>query len=143
VEERGLEEGLEAIIEPQEVRVFMFGPLPVLESLADDDVRVTVDLFGLMTGTHILDPLVTVSANEVEVRSTQPAQVTVVITGAITTTNAITPSATLLPDLVAVGDFTTRAKGVGDSTNSLGGLPGVDFALSPSSQTRGRKGIIA
>ena len=143
VEERGLEEGLEAIIEPQEVRVFMFGPLPVLESLADDDVRVTVDLFGLMTGTHILDPLVTVSANEVEVRSTQPAQVTVVITGAITTTNAITPSATLLPDLVAVGGFTTRAKGEGDSTNSPGGLPSVDFALPPSSQTRGRKGIVA
>jgi YbbR domain-containing protein len=143
VEERGLEEGLEAVIEPQEVRVFMFGPLPVLESLAVDDVRVTVDLFGLMTGTHILDPLVTVSANEVEVRSTQPAQVTVVITGVITSTDVITPSATLLPDLLLKGGITMRAEGASDSTSNSNGLPSMVLALPPPSQTHGRKGVAA
>jgi YbbR domain-containing protein len=92
VEVRALEDGLQATVEPPEVRVFMFGPLPVLESLASDDVRVTVDVLGLLTGTHILEPLVTVSASDVEVRSTQPAQVTVIITGLITTTETLTPT---------------------------------------------------
>ncbi|UCG23303.1 MAG: hypothetical protein JSW55_14265 [Chloroflexota bacterium] len=143
VEVRGLEEGLEATVEPQELRVFMFGPLPVLESLADDDVRATVDLFGLITGTHVLDPLVTVAANEVEVRSTQPAQVTVIITGAITTTNEITPSATLMSDLVAESGITIPAKGASDSTHNPGHLQGFELALPPPGQMPGRRGIVA
>lgn len=140
VEVRALEEGLEAIVEPQEVRVFMFGPLPVLESLSDDDVRVTVDVLGLLTGTHILEPLVTVSASEIEVRSTQPAQVTVIITGVITTTQTITPSATLLPGLTAQGEMTLGVDEKGDLLAGLDGPLFADLARPPLSQARGRKG---
>lgn len=86
VEVRALGEGLEAILDPEEVRVFLFGPLPTLDSLAEDDVRVTVDLLNLITGTHVVEPFVSVSADEVEIRSTQPAQISVIISGTVTDT---------------------------------------------------------
>jgi YbbR domain-containing protein len=90
IEVRALGEGLEATLDPEEIRVFLFGPLPVLDTLAEDDVRVTVDLLNLITGTHVLEPFVSVSAEDVEVRSTQPSRVTVVISGVLTTTEEIT-----------------------------------------------------
>lgn len=102
VEIRALGEDLEAILDPEEVRVFLFGPLPVLDSLADEDVRVTVDLLNLITGTHLLEPFVSVSVEDVEVRSTQPALITVIITSVVTTTEEITTtlsaSNNVLPD---------------------------------------------
>jgi len=36
------------------------GPLPLLETLATDDVRVILDLFGLGPGTHRVEPQVVV-----------------------------------------------------------------------------------
>lgn len=95
VEIRALGEELEAIVDPDQVRVFLFGPLSVLDSLAEDDIRVTVDLLNLVTGTHVLEPFVSVSAEEIEIRSTQPAVVTVIITRVITTTNVITGTESL------------------------------------------------
>jgi len=90
VEVRALGDGFEAILDPEEVRVFLFGPLPVLDTLTDNDVRVTIDLLNLITGTHLLEPFVSVSVEDVEVRSTQPTRITVVITGVMTTTEEIT-----------------------------------------------------
>jgi YbbR domain-containing protein len=90
VEVRGLDEGLDAILDPEEVRVFLFGPLPALESLEEDDVRVTLDLLNLEIGTYNLEPLVSISVNGVMERSIQPATVTVVITEAMTMTDDIT-----------------------------------------------------
>ena len=58
-------EGLEAILDPEEVRVFLFGPLPALESLSEEDVRVTLDLLNLEIGTYNLEPLVSISVNDV------------------------------------------------------------------------------
>jgi YbbR domain-containing protein len=98
VEVRALGEGLEAILDPEEVRVFLFGPLPTLDSLAEDDVRVTVDLLNLITGTHVVEPFVSVSADEVEIRSTQPAQITVIISGTITDTTDIESPVSLIGD---------------------------------------------
>jgi YbbR domain-containing protein len=95
VEIRALGEGLEAILDPDQVRVFLFGPLSVLDSLAEDDIRVTVDLLNLVTGTHVLEPFVSISAEEIEVRSTQPAVITVIITRVITTTGVITGTESL------------------------------------------------
>ena len=90
VEIRGLGDDLAAILDPEEVRVFLFGPLPVLESLEEEDVRVTLDLLNLEIGTYSLEPIVSISANDVELRSVQPAILTVVITEAMTTTNGLT-----------------------------------------------------
>jgi YbbR domain-containing protein len=90
VEVRGLGEGLDAILDPEEVRVFLFGPLPALESLSEDDVRVTLDLLNLEIGTYSLEPLVSISVNDVTERSIQPATITVIITEAMTVTDGIT-----------------------------------------------------
>ncbi len=90
VELQGLSEELTAIVDPTEVRVILFGPLPVLDALQDSEVRVTVDLFGLEVGVHSLEPSVTLPDRGIELRSMQPAQVTVEIAQAITITAGLT-----------------------------------------------------
>jgi YbbR domain-containing protein len=100
VEIRALGEGFEAILDPEEVRVFLFGPLPILDSLAESDVRVTVDLLNLITGTYLLEPFVTVSAEDVEVRSAQPSRITVIITSVMTTTDEITETLSFRNDIL-------------------------------------------
>ncbi len=87
VEVRALDEGLEAILDPPQLTIFLFGPLPVLDTVTEDDVSVTVDLLDLEIGTHTVTPLVQVLANDVEVRSYQPEFVTVLITESVTLTD--------------------------------------------------------
>lgn len=91
---RALGEGLTVTLDVDEVRVFLFGPLDKLDSLVEDDVRVTLDLFNLEIGTHSLEPDADVFVSDVEVRSIQPPQVTVEITEAVTITDEITATAT-------------------------------------------------
>ena len=69
---RALGNGLEATFDPEQIAVTIFGPLPVLDSIVEEDVTVTLDLLNLMTGTHTISPIVTVLAKDVEVRSYQP-----------------------------------------------------------------------
>jgi YbbR domain-containing protein len=104
VEIRALGENLKAELDPEEVRVFLFGPIPTLDSLSDDDVRVTVDLLNLITGTHVVEPFVSVSADGVEVRSTQPAQITVIISATMTETNGLGLPETALGNTLLFND---------------------------------------
>ncbi|MFZ0548204.1 MAG: CdaR family protein [Candidatus Promineifilaceae bacterium] len=137
VEVRGLGEGLEAILDPEEVRVFLFGPLPVLESLEDDDVRVTLDLLNLEIGTYSLEPLVSISANRIVERSIQPATVTVVITEAMTTTEDITgtlpvtATSLLPPDTGATSGGVANAGATGSACHlfCLAAVVQVPFAI--------------
>ena len=78
-ERRGLRSGFEAIVEPAQVRVVVFGPLPVLDALAESDVRVILDLFGLEAGDYSIEPDVIVPDRGIEVRSIQPTAVSVTI----------------------------------------------------------------
>jgi len=112
VEIRALDENLKATLDPEEVRVFLFGPIPTLDSLSEDDVRVTVDLLNLITGTHVIEPIVTVSANEVEVRSTQPAQITVIISATMTDTNELGLPETVLGNVSLVKDQHASSEGL-------------------------------
>ncbi len=96
VELRALEEGFEAIVDPEEVRVFLYGPLPILDTMTEEDVRVTVDLFGLITGTHVLEPFVSLVVEGIEVRSTQPPAVTVILSASITVTEELTDTGSLI-----------------------------------------------
>jgi YbbR domain-containing protein len=89
VEIRALGEGLTATLDPPELRVFLFGPLPVLDSLEEDDVRVTLDLLNREPGEYIMQPIVTVRAQDVTVRSTQPAEITVIISETLTATETL------------------------------------------------------
>lgn len=86
VEILGLREGMEATVEPKEVRVVLFGPLPLLDTLVADDVRVTVDAFDLISGTHRLQPIVDLPERGVEVRSIRPETIRVTITQTLTQT---------------------------------------------------------
>jgi YbbR domain-containing protein len=108
---QGLAEDLDADIEPENVRVVLFGPLPVLETLVDEEVRVTVDLFGLEAGIYSLDPVVNFPDRGIELRSVQPSLVTVNITRLITITNELTATIPLT-----------------DTTSSLG-RPGVPYGV--------------
>jgi hypothetical protein len=92
-----------------------------------------------VSGTHVLEPLVTVSANEVEVRSTQPAQVTVIITGVITPSETTTPTTMLLLDPLTP---TSAANGApAPSQSGLNAFPDLvaDTAQPPATNARGRK----
>lgn len=86
VEILGLGRSYTSTVEPQEVRVVLFGPLPVLDTLPEDEVRVTVDAFGLITGTYSLEPNVDLPDRGIELRSIQPSLITVNITATITDT---------------------------------------------------------
>ncbi|MEJ2747723.1 MAG: hypothetical protein P8183_07405, partial [Anaerolineae bacterium] len=76
--------------DPQSVHVVLYGPLPALDALPDEEVRVTVDLFGLITGTYSIAPDVSFPDRGIELRSIQPSQVTVEITAPLTITNELT-----------------------------------------------------
>ncbi|HZD11325.1 MAG TPA: CdaR family protein [Candidatus Binatia bacterium] len=110
---RALGEGLTVTLDVDEVRVFLFGPLDKLDSLVDDDVRVTLDLFGLETGSHRLEPDAAVFVSDVEVRSIQPPELTVTITDVVTSTNDLSPTATPRSGLSFTPSSATTNGGLG------------------------------
>lgn len=78
---RALEEGLVATLEPDdELTIVLSGPLPVLDTISSEDVSVSLDLRGLLSGTYSVAPIVTPLLNDIEVRSFQPSELTVIIT---------------------------------------------------------------
>lgn len=81
-----LGKNLTATLSINEVRLFLFGPLEVLDALVAEDVRAAVDLFGLDAGAYVLTPTINVPSQNIEIRSFQPTRVTVQITSTITPT---------------------------------------------------------
>jgi YbbR domain-containing protein len=75
---QGLEPGLTATVSPESVEAILDGPLPLLEALEDNDVRVVLDLFGLSPGTHQIEPQVVVPEG-ITAQSILPATVQVEI----------------------------------------------------------------
>lgn len=88
VEIVGLTTGLSAQVSPATVDVIVSGPLPVLDTLTRQDVRVTVDLTGLGVGVHQVIPKVEALIADVIVESVLPNTIEIVITqnGTITVT---------------------------------------------------------
>ena len=109
---QGVEKGLRATADPAEARVVLFGPLPILDSLTEDEVQVTIDAFGLITGTYSLEPVVSFPDRGLELRTVQPPLITVEITTTrtnnITTTRTTTPT-TRLDDGLATATSTIPA----------------------------------
>jgi YbbR domain-containing protein len=93
---QGLEPGYTATVSPDIVQVILSGPLPRLESLAPDDVRLVLDLFELPTGTHQIEPEVIAPA-EITAQGVIPATVQVRISEVmeLTPTPTITGTATI------------------------------------------------
>ena len=88
----GLGAGLSAQVFPQTVDVIVSGPLPVLDKLASQDVKVTVNLTGLTPGTYQLKPEVEPLNGNVLVESILPGTVEVVLS--IQGTPTIIPTGT-------------------------------------------------
>lgn len=83
-EVRALGDGLSATFEPEEIRLFLAGPIQALNSLTDDDINVTLDLFNLEAGVYTVQPVVNINVREIEIRSFQPEEVTVIIEDPVT-----------------------------------------------------------
>lgn len=83
--------GLSAQVSPATVDVIVSGPLPLLDTLTRQDVRVTVDLSGLGLGTHQIIASVEVLTADVVVESILPNTIEVVITIAGTPTRTPMP----------------------------------------------------
>jgi YbbR domain-containing protein len=75
----GLTEGISVQVFPETVDVIISGPLPVLDALTPQDVKVSVDVTGLELGTHQLVPNVDVLVDNVVVESILPGTIEVVI----------------------------------------------------------------
>lgn len=90
VEIANLGDGLTAQVSPVTVDVIVSGPLPLLDTLTRQDVRVTVDLSGLAAGTYQITARVDVLIADVFVESILPNTMEVVITPA--STPAVTPT---------------------------------------------------
>jgi YbbR domain-containing protein len=79
VEIVGLAPGSYAQAAPDVVSVILDGPLPVLESLAPEDVRIVLDLLGRPVGTHQVEPEVIVLPAGVTVRTLLPDTIEVIV----------------------------------------------------------------
>jgi len=90
VEIVNLGDGLSAQVSPATVDVIVSGPLPLLDTLTRQDVRVTVDLSGLEPGTYQLTAAVQVLISDVVVESILPNTMEVVIS--LAGTPAVTPT---------------------------------------------------
>ena len=91
VEIINLGDGLNAQVSPTTVDVIVSGPLPLLDTLTHQDVRVTVDLSGLEAGTHQVTAKVEVLIADVVVESILPNTIEVVIIPGGTPTVTPTP----------------------------------------------------
>ena len=121
---RGLRAGYEVKVEPEQVRVVLFGPLPLLDSLAENDVRVILDLFGLEPGTYSVRPEVDIPEREIEIRSVQPSTVTVTISQTVNST-------TSLPDVQFVSDGQTPLpKPTTPAPSLFAHIPSICYTMS-------------
>lgn len=76
----GLDDSLTVQISPATVDIILSGPLPVLDTLTRQSVRVTVDLTGLGAGTYQLSPVVEVLVANIVAESILPNTVEVLLT---------------------------------------------------------------
>lgn len=95
LEFQGLGPGLSATASPDTVVVLVSGPLPVLDRLKQEDVRVILDVTGLEPGTYSLTPEVSLLPEELRAESVLPATIEVVITVGVTP--SVTPTTTVTP----------------------------------------------
>jgi YbbR domain-containing protein len=92
---QGLDSSLRAIVSLARIDVIVSGPLPRLDAINSDDVRVTLDLSGLLPGSHVVVPSI-IAPEGISVEGVIPQAVEVTIESLVTPeptrTNAATPS---------------------------------------------------
>jgi YbbR domain-containing protein len=92
IELEGLPGGWFAQIAPDNVDVILSGPLPLLDTLSPQEVRVSVDVTDLEEGTHQLTPKVDILVSDITVESILPGTVEVVLSRTPLQTPAPTPT---------------------------------------------------
>ena len=81
----GLEEGLESIISPTAVDVYLAGPIVSLNAVELDDINAVVELQDLEPGSYQVTPRIEVSSTDtITVQSVMPATIEVQINPVIT-----------------------------------------------------------
>jgi hypothetical protein len=115
IEMRGLTPGLGAAASPDSVDILILGPLPVLDNLSLQDVRVVVDLQGLGPGRYQLTPQVIFLSDKLRAENVLPSQIEVTI-GQVTPTPTVptatptlTPTITPTPTRTRVRPTVTRS----------------------------------
>jgi YbbR domain-containing protein len=93
LEVEGLPDGWYAQVAPENVDVILSGPLPLLDILSPQEVRVIIDVTDLPIGTHQLTPDVEILISDIVVESILPGTVEVVLS----TTPFQTPIPTATP----------------------------------------------
>jgi YbbR domain-containing protein len=79
VEITGIDDPKLASISPENVDIILSGPLPLLDKLTANDVKILVDLTGLAPGTHQVTPTAQILINDIQVESVNPAAIEVTI----------------------------------------------------------------
>jgi YbbR domain-containing protein len=94
IEIEGLPESWFVQVAPDNVDVILSGPLPLLDTLSPQEVRVVIDVTDLEEGTHQLTPNVDILVSDIVVESILPGTVEVVISRSPLQTPAPTPTST-------------------------------------------------
>ena len=87
---QGAGDDMRITVSLKEVEVIVSGPLPRLELLGPEEVRVLLDLTGLLPGSHLVQPTVVVPEGIVE-EGVIPEAIEVLIESLITPTATSTP----------------------------------------------------
>ena len=100
---QGLARGLTASISPDSVDVILSGPVPTLQSLAPEDVQVSVDSTGQTPGVYVVKPRVLQVPDPLKAQSIVPDSVQVTVLALPPTA---TPTATPTPPVTATVSVT-------------------------------------
>lgn len=82
VETIGLATNLKAVILPEKVNIIISGPVPALESLFVNDVRVLVDLTGVLPGKYTMEPVISLNIPGLKIESISPSSFEINISSA-------------------------------------------------------------
>jgi YbbR domain-containing protein len=99
LEIQGLGAGLAAFPSPTSVDVILSGPLPTLDSLTPESIRVVLNLLDLPPGLHQVTPEIVVLPEGVTVQTVLPATIEVLIIGPGTPTPTMIATPTLIPTI--------------------------------------------
>lgn len=80
IQVEGLDEDYTVELSPENVDVFLSGPLPILDQLSPEDIQVVLDLTGRTPGTYQLAPNVRLTYNELSIDAIIPSSIEVTIT---------------------------------------------------------------
>ncbi len=76
----GLGSGLQAVVSPETIDIFLTGPLPILDDLTSESVLIFVDLTDLGPGSHLVEPQVEILPDRVVQEAINPDTIQVTIT---------------------------------------------------------------